>query len=79
MKFLRQAALVFLAMVALDVVFAVYVLQTAARAAMEASLWAAAIQLCNVFVVTSFVRDPRMVMPCMAGAFVGTWLAVQWF
>jgi hypothetical protein len=75
----RRAGLVFLAMVALDVAFTLYVIKSAEKATLEASAWAAAIQICNVFVVTAFVKDARMLLPCMAGAFFGTWLAITWF
>jgi len=61
--------------VLLDIVFAKYTIATAARLPLEASLWAMAIQTCNVFVVTSFVHDRRMLVPCVIGAFVGTYLA----
>lgn len=71
-----QALAVFVAMFALDVVFALYVVKTAERAIIEASAWAALVQVCNVFVVTSFVKDRRMALPCVVGAFAGTWFAL---
>lgn len=75
---MRQALLVFLAMVVLDVVFALYVIECAAKNAVMASTWASLIQLCNAFVVVAFVRDWRMAAPCAAGAFLGTWLAITY-
>ncbi len=73
-----RALSVFGAMVALDLVFAVYVIECAARHGAAAGAWAAAVQICNFFVVTAYVKDRRMVLPCIAGAFVGTWLAVSY-
>lgn len=62
-------------MVLLDIVFAKYTIAAAERAALAASLWAVAIQACNVVVVTSYVQDRRMFGPVVLGAFVGTYLA----
>jgi hypothetical protein len=67
---------VFFAMVALDIVFGLYVIRLAEAKAIEAALWAGAIQVANVFVVTSYVKDWRMSVPCVLGAVVGTWIAV---
>lgn len=75
----HRAALVFIAMVALDIAFALYVIETAGRNPVMASAWAAGIQLCNIFVVSSFVRDRRMSAPSIVGAFVGTYIAIQLF
>lgn len=71
-----RAICVFLAMVLLDIAFAFYVVETAAKNIWPAASWAAAIQLCNVFVVASFVKDVRMTIPCALGAFVGTVVAL---
>lgn len=78
MTFTQRYFGVFLAMVALDVAFALYVLETAARNAVAGSFWAAMIQVANVFVVSSFVADKRLAVPCVVGAFVGTWLAITY-
>ena len=77
-SFLRKAALVFIAMVVLDIVFALYIVEASSKQMLAASFWAAAIQVCNVFVVVSYVNDKRMVVPCTLGAFVGTWLAIAY-
>jgi hypothetical protein len=67
---------VFAAMVLLDVVFALYIIETAAKSLWTASVWAAAIQLCNAVVVVSYARDWRTVFPATLGAFAGTALAI---
>lgn len=79
MSFAKQCFAVFVAMVALDIVFALYVLTTAEKQILASSFWAAMIQVCNVFVVTCFVKDIRLVVPCALGAFVGTALALAYF
>lgn len=76
MRIVYQALAVFFAMVALDIVFALYVIETARQAAVAASSYAALIQVFNIFVVRSFMSDRRLAIPCVAGAFVGTWLAI---
>lgn len=76
MTFFRQCLSVFSVMVVLDVVFALYVATVARGDILAASSWAAAIQVCNVFVVSSFVKDRRLVVPCALGAFFGTGLAM---
>ena len=75
---MKRALAVFVAMLLLDVVFALYVIKCAERAAIEAGLWAGAIQVFNVFVVSSFVKDWRMSVPCVLGAVAGTWIAVRY-
>lgn len=77
-RLLSRMGLVFLAMVTLDVAFATYVVEAAAKNVFPASYWAAAIQLCNVFVVGAFVKDVRMAVPTALGAFAGTWIALTW-
>lgn len=78
-NFAGRALSVFAAMVALDIVFALYVIETAARNAVKGSAYASLIQVFNLFVVAAFVKDNRLVVPCAAGAFVGTWLAITYF
>jgi hypothetical protein len=74
---LAKAGIIFLAMVLLDVVFALYIIETAAKHSFMASTWAAAIQFCNAVVVVSYAKDWRTVWPAALGAFVGTWVAIE--
>lgn len=76
MNVYARAGAVFVGMTALDVAFALYVVTAAKGQVFNASAWAAAIQVFNVFVVSSFVKDNRMAIPSILGAFVGTWLAL---
>lgn len=79
MRVLLKALAVFAGMTLLDIAFALYVIAASQRDVLAASYWAAAIQVCNVFVVASFVRDNRMAIPSVMGAFVGTWIAATYF
>ena len=67
---------VFAAVVLLDAVFALYIVETAARNALAASVWAGLIQVCNAVTVVSLAKDWRMVVPAVLGAFVGTWIVL---
>jgi hypothetical protein len=73
-----QALLTFVSMVALDVVWANYTLSLVAKKAVLASFFASAILLFNSAVVLSYVDHPVMILPAMAGAFVGTFAATKW-
>lgn len=74
---IKRALAVFAAVVCLDVAYAMYVVETASRNVMAASWWAASIQAFSFVVVVSFVKDWRMVWPAAAGAFAGTWIALE--
>jgi hypothetical protein len=69
--------LTFVAMFALDYVFARYTAEVTNRAPALAGLWAVLIVFSNSIVVTNYVANFWMVLPAGAGAFLGTWLAVE--
>lgn len=72
-----RAASVFAAGVMLDVVWARYTIAVQARRAVVAATFAAAILLFGAVGVTAYVDDPIYLVPAIAGAFVGTYLAVR--
>jgi len=72
-----QWFLVFVAYVGLDYVFARYTRAAAEGRQVPASNWAVLITLFNAFVVISFVKDPWLILPSCAGAFVGTYLSLR--
>lgn len=78
-QWLIKAFWIFIAMTVLDIVFALYVIYTAEKNIFYASLMAAEIQLLNIFVVSSFVKDSRMALPLAVGAFIGTWITLVLF
>lgn len=73
---MKRHILVFLTVLALDLAFAFYILETADKAPLTAGGWAAIIQACNAYLVVSFVQDRTLVLSAMAGAFLGTWAAI---
>lgn len=64
------------AMTVLDLVFAFYVVETAAKHAASAGAWAAGIIVLSCYVTRAYVDDKRMTVPAAVGAFLGTYLAV---
>jgi lipid-A-disaccharide synthase-like uncharacterized protein len=70
--------LVFVAMFAMDFVWARYTHAIAEHRAMPASFWAVAILGFSGYVTTSYVKDPWMLIPAGVGAFMGTWAAIWW-
>lgn len=75
---MREAAIVFVLMCALDFVWALYVKAIAADRAGAGAGLSGAIVLLNGVVTIMYVDDPWMLIPTVAGAMVGTWLAIWW-
>ena len=73
-----HVALVFVAMVATDIVWAQYTRAVADHNLRKAPVMAAAIISIGAFVTTSYVQDYWMILPAAAGAYVGTFLSVWW-
>jgi hypothetical protein len=78
-RFAVRALSVVATMTLLDVVFACYVIETAAKAATAAGAYAAAIIVLSGYVTRAYVDDKRMLWPAAAGAFIGTYVAVRFF
>lgn len=74
---LWKSAIVFLALFALDFVWAKYTYAMTNRWPWISSGYASAIILLNGVATISFVKDPILVIPAMLGAFAGTFLAVK--
>jgi hypothetical protein len=74
-----RALMVIVLMTMVDIVFAIYVIETAAHRAASAGLYAALIILIGAFVTRAYVDDKRMIVPTAIGAFLGTYLAVTFF
>lgn len=72
-----NAILVFLATATADVFWTKYMLEVAEKRAAWAALWSAGIIGLGAFTVVSYTHDARMLVPAMAGAFVGTFLTVR--
>ena len=72
-----QIFLVFGAMVALDFVWARYTQACAAKLRLPAAGYAALIMVFNGTVVLGYVHNAWMLIPAIAGAFVGTFLGIH--
>lgn len=70
-------ALVFLAYVVLDFVFARYTRAVTDQQRVAASAWSMAIVFLTGYITVSYVSDWRMLFPAAAGAFVGTFIGVK--
>lgn len=71
---LASCALAFFGMIALDFVWARYVLTLTKKYHAVSGGYAAAIMLLNGVVTLTYVHDPWMILPAAAGAFVGTYI-----
>ncbi len=67
---------VFLALAALDFVWAKYTFAMTARKSAAAGAYASGIILLSGAAAIGYTSDPMLLLPAMAGAFVGTWVAV---
>lgn len=68
----------FAVMVVLDFIWARYTQYTVAKRQWAAGGAAAAITVCNSVMTLLVVDNPWMILPCAAGAFVGTAIAIKW-
>jgi hypothetical protein len=72
-----RATATFLAMTALDFVWARYTLACAGKHAMLAATSAVGIYGLNAFLTIIYVHDNWMIVPLMCGAFIGTWASIR--
>lgn len=73
---LMQGAAVLVGMTILDFVWARYTAACAEKKAMLASLNASGIMILNGLVTIVYVNEPRMIVPAVVGAFIGTYLSI---
>lgn len=67
----------FLATFALDLCWVYYIRSVEARQPLAAAHWAAFLYLTAAAATVGFVDNPWLLIPATAGAFVGTYVAVQ--
>lgn len=77
MSLALHALLVFGLVAVGDICWARYTAHAADRNRVRASLWATAIYLVGSMTVIQYTGDHRLIVPAIAGAFVGTWLGVR--
>lgn len=68
--------LVFLAVAFVDIVWTKYIAEVSAKRALRAASWSALIIAMGAFTTLQYVHDNTMLVPAIAGAFVGTFWAV---
>lgn len=66
--------LVFVLTAFVDLAWAFYIRTLATDAGIKAAIWSSVIVLCGAFSMISYVEDRWMLLPAVAGAFVGTLL-----
>jgi len=72
-----EYALVFFATLCSDLLWAVYIRNTASNKAWQATLSSGAIILAGAFVTTSYVADHGKLVPALMGGMLGTYIYVS--
>ncbi len=72
-----QLFMVFVATVIVDWIWAWYIIYTAKKLALKASILAALISCLGSFVTLSYINDRRAIIAVALGAFVGTFLSIK--
>jgi hypothetical protein len=75
---IRDCILVFLAVLAMDFVWALYAKAIQRHAVIAASSWAGAIIVFSGLSQIAYVNDPILLIPAVLGAVVGTAAAMKW-
>lgn len=77
MKLIYQILMAFGSMALLDLIWVKYTHATVQRRAIAAGIWAMGIAFCVAVVTLNYVNNQWMIIPTVAGSFVGTYLAVK--
>lgn len=75
--FYAQAAGTFACMFALDVIWVYYTKAVVAKAPLRSASWCALLTCMNALSAILYVGNPWLVVPAVAGAFAGTFLAMR--
>ena len=65
-------------MALLDLIWVKYTHAMMQHRAFAAGIWAMGITLCMAVMTINFVTNPWMIIPTVAGSFVGTYIATKW-
>lgn len=68
---------VFFATLCVDIMWARYIQRVNDGHRLAAAAWAATLCLVGSYVVTQYVRDPRLALIAALGAFVGTYIGTR--
>ena len=75
---LFEIAVSFSSMMLLDLIWVKYTHAMMQHRALAAGIWAMGITLCMTVMTITFVTNPWMIIPTVAGSFVGTYIATKW-
>ena len=78
MEFWIKYILVVLSVLVADICWTFYFMKAAERKSIAASVWSTLIILCGAFSVDSYVTDSRFISAAAIGAFIGTYIAVEY-
>jgi hypothetical protein len=73
-----SAVIVFVVMFALDIAWARYTMSASKEKEIEASVWASLILVFSSIVTIGYVSNPWLILPAVAGAFVGTYVGIKY-
>jgi hypothetical protein len=76
MSFWLQFFLTLVAMAITDAFWTLYMLEVAAKRALRAGFWSAAIIALTGLTIVSYIDDWRMLIAAVIGAFLGTYITV---
>jgi type IV secretory pathway VirB6-like protein len=78
MSYALQCLLVFVAMAIADICWAYYFIKIDERKSVAAGMWGSAIYICGAVSVVSYTQDRTLIIPAVLGAFVGTYLTIEY-
>jgi len=61
-----------------DVAWAIYIIKTAQKKALPASIWGSVISLLTSFTVIAYTEDHKFVIASALGGFLGTYIAIKY-
>jgi lipid-A-disaccharide synthase-like uncharacterized protein len=76
--FIIKFILVMLAMVAADICWTMYFIETEKRRSVPAGMWSMAILLFGSLVTMNYVDDHRLLIAAVIGSFVGVYGTIEW-
>ena len=78
MSYPIQFILVFIAMAVADVCWTYYFIKIDERKSIAAGIWGSLIYICGAFGVLSYTENKTLIIPAVLGAFVGTYITVEY-
>lgn len=73
-----KAVSVFVTAFILDIAWALYIRRTASGKAMASAFFASLLMVLGAYNTMSYVNEPWLIAPIVAGAFIGTYLVVRY-